>query len=197
MANVIICNELEGNIDQSCKRSVAKAYFQEAVFINFHDIDRNASTVTTGTTGGTCSHSVKMVLLPGKKGTMLKLPDGGSTIKGSYDKSTADNGFVEYLHKAQALVIGSDEATKCTIDKLDHGLYVIALQTKDGNVELYGWENGVSSGDYTWDIVDGGGGTIIPFQNKEAEKESMLPLIYKAQTGGDANADFNSQFEQP
>lgn len=195
MANIIICNELTGDIDLSCKRGIAKAYYQEAVFINFHDIDHTV-TPSLGT-GGSCAYSVQMVLKPGKKGIKLRLPDGGSSIKGSYDKSTTDNGYIEYLHKAQALIVGSDEDTKCTVDKIDHGLFVIALQTKDGNIELYGWENGLSSGEYTWDIVEGGGGTVIPFQNKEKEKETMLPLIYKPQTGGDANADFNSQFEQP
>lgn len=196
MANIIICNELTGDIDLSCKRVFPKSWYQEAVFINFNDIDRTASQLSTNN-GTNCAHSVQMVLKPGKKGTRLRLPDGGSTIKGFYDKSTTDNGDVEYLHKAQGLIKGADEETMCIIDKLDHGLYVIALQTKADTVFIYGWENGLSTGDYTWDITAGGGGTVLPFQNKEAEKESMLPLVYKPQTGGDANADFNSQFEQP
>lgn len=195
MANTTICAELDGEIDLSCTRSLIKKYFQEVVIINFNDIDKTASTLNV-TNATPCDYSVSMVLKAGKKGVMLKLPENGGTIKGTFDKSTSDLGFSQYVHMVQILLAGIDTATKCTLDKLDRGRYVVAAQAGNGTVEIYGWENGLTSGDYTWDIVDGGGGTIIPLQSKETEEESLLPLVYKSAVIGGENADFNEQFSQ-
>ena len=196
MANTAICAELEGNIDLSCLRALVKKYFQEVVIINFNDIDREASTLNMGS-GATCDYTVSMVLKEGKKGVMIKLPENGGTIKGTYAKSTSDLGFNQYLHTVNILMAGASAAIKCALDKLDRGRYVVAAQLSDGTVEIYGWENGLTTGDYTFDLVDGGGGTVIPLQSKEAEQESMIPLIYKSAVTGSENADFNEQFEQP
>lgn len=195
MANTAICAELTGNIDLSCLRSLVKKYFQEVVIINFNDIDRAASTLNM--TGAACDYSVSMVLKDGKKGVMIKLPENGGTIKGTYAKSTSDLGFNQYLHTVNILMAGASKEVKCALDKLDRGRYVVAAQLADGTVELYGWENGLTTGDYTFDLVDGGGGSVIPLQSKEAEQESMLPLIYKSAVTGGENADFNEQFAQP
>lgn len=194
MANTIICAELKEPIDNSCNRKVPKGYHQEAVFINFNDIDREASVVGN-LNGSTCDYTVQMVLKTGKKGIQGKWPDSGSAIKGFFDKSSDTYNNPQYLHKAQFLMLGASAETKCQMDKLDHGLYVAVLQLKDGTVEVYGWENGLYTTDYTYDISEGGGGSLIVLQSKETEQESMLPLVYKPQTGGDANADFNEQFE--
>lgn len=197
MANTIICNELTGAINKSCARNFAKKYYQEAVFINHNDIDKDNSVVgTSGSVGGaTCDYTVQMILKSLKKGVQVKLPETGNAIKGFTGKSKTDNGFIQYLHQVQFLMIGADSETKCQMDKLDHGRYAVALQLLDGTIEIYGWENGLTTGDYTYDIVEGGGGSLIVLQSDETAQESMLPLIYKPQTGGDANADFNEQFE--
>lgn len=194
MATQSICAELLEGYDLSCIRNYAKGYFQEAVFINLNDIDKTASTL--GNLGGaTCDYTVQMVLKAMKKGIRIKLPDNGSTFKIFYDKRTNDKGIVEYIHKTQILAMGIDAATKCKLDKLDHGRYVVAGQGKDGTVEIAGWENGISTGDYTYDIADGAGGAIIPLQSNEKEPESMLPLVYKPAAAGNAIADFDSLFE--
>lgn len=194
MANVTICAELTGEIDLSCIRSLPKKYFQEVVVINYNDIDRVASTVNNG--NAACDYTVSMVLKEGKKGVMIKLPENGGTIKGTYAKSTSDLGFNQYLHAVNILMAGASKEVKCSLDKLDRGRYVVAAQLADGTVEIYGWENGLTTGDYTFDLVDGGGGTVIPLQSKDTEQESMLPLIYKSSVVGGENADFNEQFSQ-
>lgn len=196
MATSAICSELKTGYDLSCKRNFAKGYYQEAVFINFNDIDKSAS-VLGDLTGIACDYTVQMLLKDTKKGIRIKLPDNGSTIKGWYDKTTNDRGIVEYIHRVQVLAMGADKETKCKLDALDHGKYVVGLQSTDGTVEIYGYENGISTGDYTYDITEGGGGGIIPLQTKETQAESMLPLAYKPQDGGDAVADFDSLFENP
>ena len=194
MANTAICAELDGVVDLSCIRTLVKKYFQEIVIINFNDIDRTASEINQD--GALCDYSVSMVLKAGKKGVMLKLPENGNTIRGSYAKSTSDLGFIQYLQTVQILIAGVTKEIKCILDKLDRGRYVVAAQLADGTVEIYGYENGLTTGDYTFDLVEGGGGAKIPLQSKDAEQESMLPLIYKPAVPGSENADFNEQFSQ-
>ena len=194
MANTAICAELDGVVDLSCIRTLVKKYFQEIVIINFNDIDRTASVINQA--GALCDYSVSMVLKAGKKGVMLKLPENGNTIRGSYAKSTSDLGFIQYLQTVQILIAGVTKEIKCILDKLDRGRYVVAAQLADGTVEIYGYENGLTTGDYTFDLVEGGGGAKIPLQSKDVEQESMLPLIYKPAVPGSENADFNEQFSQ-
>lgn len=196
MANNSICNELTGAIDKSCVRNFPKKYHQEAVIINLHDIDKTNSKVGS-ITGSNCEYTVQMLLKSPKKGVQVKIQDSGTSIKGFYAKSKTDNGLIQYLHQVQILMLGVDSETKCQLDKLDHGRYAVAVQLTDDTVEIYGWENGLSTADYTYDITEGGGGALIVLQSDENAQESMVPLVYKPQTGGDANADFNSQFEQP
>ena len=194
MANTAICAELDGVVDLSCIRTLVKKYFQEIVIINFNDIDRTASVINQA--GALCDYSVSMVLKAGKKGVMLKLPENGNTIRGSYAKSTSDLGFIQYLQTVQILIAGVTKEIKCILDKLDRGRYVVAAQLADGTVEIYGYENGLTTGDYTFDLVEGGGGAKIPLQSKDVEQESLLPLIYKPVVPGSENADFNEQFSQ-
>ena len=194
MANTVVCAELTGAIDYSCARSFPKKYFQEAVIINLNDIDREASVVGN-MSGATCDYTVKMVLKALKKGIQVKLPESGNAIKGFTGKSKTDNGFAQYLHQVQFLMLGASAESKCQLDKLDHGRFAVALQLTDGTVEIYGWENGLSTADYTYDIAEGGGGSLIVLQSDETAQESMLPLVYKPSALGDVNADFNEQFE--
>ena len=194
MANIAICAELDGEVNLSCIRTLVKKYFQEIVIINFNDIDRTASVINQS--GALCDYSVSMVLKAGKKGVMLKLPENGNTIRGSYAKSTSDLGFIQYLHTVQILIAGVTKEIKCILDKLDRGRFVVAAQLADGTVEIYGFENGLTTGDYTFDLVEGGGGAKIPLQSKEAEQETLLPMVYKSAVPGSENADFNEQFSQ-
>lgn len=194
MANNVICAELTGAINYSCNRNQAKKYFQEAVIINLNDIDKTASVI--GNIGsGACDYTVQMVLKSLKKGIQVKLPETGNAIKGFTAKSKDTYGTPQYLHQAQFLMLGASAEAKCQMDKLDHGRYAVALQLTDGTIEIYGWENGLSTADYTYDIVEGGGGSLIVLQSDDTAQESMLPLVYKPQAAGDGNADFNEQFE--
>ena len=194
MANTAICAEIDGEIDLSCIRNLPKKYFQEVVIINYNDIDKTAS-VLGDFNGATCDYTVQMVLLNGKKGVMFKIPETSGSIFGTAAKTRADvTGLPQYLHLVQILAIGISSEIKCLLDKLGRGKFVVAAQLADGTVEIYGWENGLSTGDYTIDMAGGGGASVVPRQSKDTEQESMLPLIYKPQTGGNANADFNEQF---
>lgn len=195
MATSSICAELQDGFDLSCIRNLVKKYAQEAVIINYNDIDHSVS-VPSGIDGETCDYTVQLTLKPGKTGVRVKLPGSGSSIKGFTAKSKDDNSFVQYLHQVQILAAGVTAAQKCILDKLDHGSYVVAVQAGQ-TVEIYGLQNGLSTGDYTLDIAEGGGATLIVLQSDENAQESYLPLVYKPQTGGDAVADFDELFAAP
>ena len=194
MANTAICAEIDGEFDLSCIRNLSKKYFQEVVIINYNDIDKTAS-VLGEFDKSPCDYTVQMVLKEGKKGVMFKIPETSGSIFGTAAKTTTDvTGLPQYLHLVQILAMGIKSEIKCLLDKLGRGKFVVAAQLADGTVEIYGWENGLSTGDYTIDMAGGGGASVVPLQSKDTEQESMLPLIYKPQEGGSANADFNEQF---
>ena len=195
MANVAICAELKGGHDFSCTRNFAKKYFQEAVFINLADIDRLAGDPVIG--GVACDYNIAMALKARKSGYAIKLPENGNAIKGFVAKSRDDNGRNQYLHQVQFMLMGASEDVKCTLDKLDQGRYAVALQLTDGTVEIYGWYNGLSTADYTYDIAEGGGGGILVLQSDENAQEPTLPLVYRSGVDGGEEADFNDQFAQP
>src|SRR5690606_36370528 len=175
MANVVICAELNGGHDFSCTRNFAKKYFQEAIFINLYNIDKPASgDPVIG--GEPCDFYIEMILKAGKEGHAIRLPDNGNAIKGFVPKSRDDNGRNQYLHQVQFMLMGASQQVKCTLDKLDQGRYAVALQLTDGTVEIYGWDNGLSTADYTYDIAEGGGGGVLDLQSDENAQESMLPL---------------------
>ena len=190
MANTVICAELKAGIDLSCARNITKSYYQQAVIINYNDIDKEASVDPV--LSPICDASVEMILKTGKAGFPFLLSDNGNAVKGYFDKSTTDKGIVEYLHKVDFLI---DEAG-CKLDSLDHGRFVVALQRRDGVVEIYGWNNGLSTADYTFDRAESGGLPLITLQSNENTKEGMPPLVYKATAPSTPEADFNAAFEQ-
>lgn len=194
MANTVICAELKGTFDLSCVRTLNKKYFQEIVVINFNDIDRVASKLNVDDTA--CDFSVSMKLKAGKKGVMIKLPESSGQIKGFFAKSMGTLGYPQYLHSVQFLMAGITSEIKCAMDKLDRGRYVVATQTPDGKVEIYGWDNGLVTNDYTYDITEGGGGSPLILNSRDTEQESLIPLLYKATNAGQEDADFNNQFDQ-
>lgn len=190
----VACAELKEGFNLKCARNLPKKYLQKLILINMNDIDKANSVLGDL---NNCDYTVGLTLKQGKKGVLFEFPESGNAVKGSVAKSRSDNGFTEYLHQAQMLMVGTSKETKCKLDQLDHGRYVAALPLVDGTIEIYGYENGISTGDYTYDIVEGGGGSLITLQSDENAKESTLPLIYKSKSVGNELADFDSLFENP
>lgn len=193
MAVASICGILKNGQDDSCIAPVRR-YYQQAVVINLTDI--NPSTlVITKPTDLLCGYNLQFSLKVGKTGYLFKGSENGSTYKGYFDKSVSDLGFVQYKHNAQILIVGASEATKCILDSLGKGKYAVAFQFSDGVVEIYGIQNGLTTGDYTYDVQEGGGGTAIILSSRETAPEGLLPLVYKSLVVGSETADFDSAFE--
>lgn len=190
MAIESICAKLTAGFDASCDAPVRK-YYQQAVVMNKSDID---TLEITKPTGDTCNYNVSFSLKAGKTGYLFHGPSAGSNFYGSHDKSRSDLGYPQYVHSTQLLIVGVSEASKCILDSLDKGTFVVALQLSDGTVEIYGIRNGLTTGDYTYNLQEGGGGTPIMLMSLEDSPENELPLVYKPEAAGDAGADFDSLF---
>lgn len=194
MAIQSICGTLKAGQDLSCI-TPARRYFQQAVIINKSDIDTYTITAPNGVAPDSCEYQVEFTLKDGKTGYRLMGSENGSTYRGYFDKSIAETlGQPQYIHNVQILIAGVDRATKCILDALDKGSYVVALQFSDNTVEIYGIQNGLTTGDYTYDVQEGGGGTAIVLSSRENAPEGYLPLVYKSATPDGEVADFDSEF---
>lgn len=191
MAVPSICGTLKSGKDLSCVSPVRR-YAQQAVIINKSDIEDYTITAPTGEADA-CAYHVEFTLKDGKTGYLIQGPESGSSFYGSFDKSISDIGFVQYAHNVQILMAGVDEATKCILDALDKGSYIIALQIGE-TVEIYGMENGLSTGDYTYNLQEGGGGVAMALASRETAPEGKLPLVYKSAVADGEVADFDSLF---
>lgn len=195
MAVASICGTLKNGQDASCV-APARRFYQQAVIINKSDIDPESVVLSVPTAEAPdCLYNVQFSLKEGKTGLRFTGPESGSSYKGYFDKSLSDLGFVQYVHHAQILVVGSDEDAKCILDSLGKGKYVVAYQFTDGTVEIYGWQNGLTAADFTYDAQEGGGGTPIDLASLETAPENYVPLVYKALIPGGETADFDSNFD--
>lgn len=194
MATASICAKLKNGQDASCAAPVRR-YYQQTVVINKDDIDPDSIVISVPTSlAPDCAYTVEFSLKDGTTGYKFIGSENGSTYKGYFDKTLSDLGYAQYTHNAQLLVVGADEATKCILDSLGKGNYVVAYQFADGTVEIYGLEYGLTAGDYTYDVQEGGGGTPIILSSRETAPERYVPLVYKSGTPGGETADFDSAF---
>lgn len=195
MAVQSLCAKLINGHDASCDAPVRK-YYQQAVIINKTDIESYTINKPDPEVP-TCAYNVEFTLKEGATGYKFIGPEAGANYFGAYDKSRSDIGYPQYVHQAQVLITGVNEEVKCILDSFDKGEFVVALQLKDGTVEIYGLVNGLTTGDYTFNVQEGGGGTPVMLQSDENSPEGTLPLIYKSDTPGNETVDFDANFENP
>ena len=194
MAVIPLCARLSVGQDSACI-PLKRKYFQQAVLINKADIESFTITKTNYETPPyTCAYTVAFELESGATGYRLSGPENGSSFFGRYNKTINDLGFVGYTHEVQILVAGASEDAKCILESLDKGQFVVALQFTDGTVEIYGFENGLSTGDYTYSVQENGGGSLIILTSNEATPENSLPFVYESAVPGQENEDFDDAF---
>src|SRR5690606_7070245 len=192
MAVQSLCARLFNSLDVSCNAPTRK-YYQQAVIINKSDIESYTITLPDAETE-TCNYKVEFELGAGKTGYRISGAQAGSSFYGSFDKTRSDLGYAQYIHNTGILIAGVTEEVKCILDSLDKGSFVVALQLKDGTVEIYGIVNGLSTGDYSYNIQEGGGGTQILLSSLEDAPESNLPLVYESAVPGQESTDFDDAF---
>lgn len=194
MAVTNLCAKLINGVDIGCNPPVRK-YYQQAVLINKTDIDEFTITPPDAE-AESCDYKVTFTLKAGTTGYRISGPEAGTSFFGSFDKSRSDLGFPQYIHNASILLAGISESVKCILDSIDKGNFVAVYQLGDGTVEVYGIENGLTSGDYTYDVQGGGGGTAIVLSSVEDAPERYLPLIYESAVPGQEGDDFDDAFAE-
>ena len=197
MAVLPLCARLLVGQESACV-PLKRKYFQQAVVINKTDIDELEVTRTNfDSENPECKYQVTFTLKEGTTGYRFSGPENGNSYFGRYNKTTSDLGFASYEHEVQMLVVGADEDSKCILEALDKGSYIVALQFSDGTVEIYGVENGLSTGDYTYSVSEDGGGSLIILTSNEQTPESFLPLVYVSGTPNSETEDFDDLFANP
>ena len=192
MAIQSLCAKLFNGLDISCVKPVSK-YYQQAVIINKSDIDTVTVSLPDVETEE-CFYKVQFALKAGTTGYRIQGSESGSSFYGSVSKTRTELGYAQYMHNVGILVAGLSEESKCILDSLDKGSFVVALQAKDGTVEVFGLTNGLTTGDYEYNIQEGGGGTPIILSSLEDAQESNLPLIYESAVEGQETEDFDDAF---
>jgi len=199
MAVLPLCARLGTGQDVSCV-PVQRKYYQQAVLINKTDIVPDPAAVTKTDyeiAPETPLYNVTFALKPGTKGYRFSGSENGSVYFGRTNKSTSDLGMPQYSQEVQILIVGAGQPTKAILEAIDKGSFVVAMQFGDGTIEIYGYDNGLSTGDYTYSIQENGGGTTIVLSSNEISPESSHPFVYISETLGQETEDFDSAFEVP
>ncbi len=68
------------------------------------------------------------------------------------------------------------------------------MQYYDNTIEIFGFEYGLTSGEYTYDPSNNGGATIIKLVSLEDSLEDELPFIYMTKPPGSEVIDFDNEF---
>jgi hypothetical protein len=189
MANA--CELLKAGYSTPCQIE-DKSWVQKAVIINKDDIDTITYTVVD-----TINTKVNFELKATKKGYAVTTIEASSIIKGYATKSRGDNGYPQYLHNVDIIVSGVDNVINEFLQRIDLGLYVVALRTNTNKIIVYGIGSGLVSTDYTQDIVEGGGTYVVTLNSKESSQEGNLPLQYVSATPSNEVIDFEALFENP
>jgi len=182
--------KLRSGLDLSCG-NVVKNYYQQAVLVNREDVLNKLILTSTLSIEDiySCRHSVIFNLKPDLSGFLFSMTENGSTIFGTVEKSVV-NGIPQYSHSVTINVLGVNQNVKCTLKQLDSSDYFVAVQLYDGTVEIYGFEFGMTTANYTYDPQNAGGGAVIKLISMSDALEDELPFIY-----GGNNNDFNNLFK--
>lgn len=202
------CEQLRNGLDLSCG-NVIKNYYQQAVLVNRADVLNKQILTSTVSIEGVyeCRYKVLFNLKEDLSGFLFSMTENGSTIFGTVEKSVV-NGIPQYLHGVTINVLGVSQTVKCTLQQLDSADYFVALQLYDGTVEIYGFEFGMTTSNYTYDPQNANGGAIIKLVSLSEALEDELPFIYEGGANdfdnlfqdvvftphGDFNDDFNNDF---
>lgn len=192
MAVTSPCALLANGQDNSCLTEIVRKYYQQVVLINRSDIVDIVQTVPTAEDPA-CVYTVGFSLKEGTTGYRIAGIEAGSVYKGYFDKSVSDLSYPQYIHHVDMVLMGVGQDTKCLLDSLSRGSFVAALQIGE-TIEIYGIGSGLSIDDFTFDVGEGGGGSLLTLSSLENAPESRLPFIYVPAEGGDAIADFDALF---
>ncbi len=189
-----VCEKIRAGIDLSCLAPERK-YFQQCVLVNRSDILNKRIVTSSETIEGEyiCRNRVYFDLIGGRSGFRYTALESGMTVFGLYEK-TVVNGVAQYSHSVNIVLTGVTEETKCLLKNLDGSDYFAALQYYDGTIEIFGFEFGLTSSNYSYDPANLSGGAIIKLNSLGDSLEDEPPFVYKTQTPNMEIIDFDNNF---
>lgn len=176
------CVSLIKGLDLNCLDEFFRKYYQNVILINRNDV--NQFQITTNTT----QHRIRFNLSAGKTGYLFSNSETVGILKAKFSKNEA-KGINTYRHSVDIVVSGTSENIKTLLKQLDNSDYFAAIQFKSGDVEIYGFENGLGSSGYEYDATSGVGGSVINLVSKFDEYEP--PYLYYS---NDITGDFDDLF---
>lgn len=165
--------------DLSCI-DVNRKYYQQIVLVNKDDVNEVVYNVDDD------NHSILFNLFDGTTGYRYRGNENVSLYSASFSK-TVRKGQPLYSHSVNLPVVGVGTTTKLILKELDLANYFAAIQFRSGTIEIYGFENGLTTENYTYEAQNGLGGIGLTLNSKFEEDEP--PYIY---LGGETN--FNNKF---
>lgn len=168
------------SIDISCVPRPLR-YYQQAVLINIEQVDEYLIKREVN------QHTVKFSLKDLESGCLFRSNELANSFTGTFSE-VREQGVALYSHQVTAPIIGVTQQAKLLLKELDNGCYFLALQNRNGVIEIYGFENGMQTEDYDY---DGSQFNEISFSSRGLETDP--PLIYVSD--GNAQRDFDDLFE--
>lgn len=201
------CEKLRQGL-RICESGV-KDYFQEVVLINRADVLNKQILMSTVSIDDVyvCRYGITFNLKTGKPGFSYSISQNSNVIFGSTEKSTVNN-IPQYKHSVTVPIVGVSQQIKCILKQIDNSNYFAALKLKDGTIEIYGFDFGLSNDNYNFDPQNADGGAILKLSSNNDALEDELPYIYLGNSidfdnlflnlpfvpSGDFNEDFNNDF---
>lgn len=193
-----ICRQILRGQDITCQ-AFGRKYFQQLVLVNRGDVSEVAYDV------GPNNHAIAFNLVEDATGYRYRGNENVSNYSASFSKSE-QRGQPLYTHSVSMPVLGVSVETKLILKELDLADYFAAIQFIDGTVEIYGFENGLTTGDYDYSAQNGLGGIVLSLSSRYPEDDP--PFNYggpgsdfddlfadiPALLGGDFNDDFSNDF---
>lgn len=178
------CVNLIKGFDATCGDNFVNKYYQNAVLINKSEIQDKV--VTSSDT----KNRVSFNLEEGATGYLFQANEKVALITGRFSKNEK-KGVPYYTHKVDIVVYGVDEDAKTLLKQLDQGEFVVALEFKDGTVEIFGFDHGMKTTNYEYSGQGSNGGAVISLESRSEEYDP--PYEYVSLTGT-AVGDFDNLF---
>lgn len=167
------CVKLLNGIDLACGE-IFRKYYQAIVLVNRCDVD----TVTIS--NDTVTTRISFNLKEGKSGVLFKANENSSNLTASFSKQDK-KGTPYYTHRVQVPVAGVSEEVKALLKTMDLSDCFAAIRFKSGEIEIYGFNYGLKTTDYTYEAQGTLGGAAINLESRYEEYDP--PYIYRGGAG--------------
>lgn len=185
MACTDVCAVVLNDLLYDCDNKPTGGIVQTAKLINKCDIEAGDWTLNRAMDGLTCTHTIQYsgldpVTLNAK--TIQGIP-GKRLLNASFSSSNTDYGWY-WTHIVNLFSLGLTREGLCNLKAFGAGAEVVVIieQNFKGTSNqdaflVYGWDNGLKLGDFTYDANENNGNSIIPLTSLEPDLEPFPPMV--------------------